>query len=148
MFGLKIETNLIIISYKIFYRFHKDNDVSWSLFQIQNKWRTEKLKEEAYGALNPDRNIPAYCIWNLKFVFFLQIIQWIFIFIMYIMIFSDNSVKYKTIWSPEYIYQYLHVVLGNLTLSPMGGLRGPPPQHFCDCSGTVIARTQNFFTFP
>ena len=26
-----------------------------------------------------------------------------------------------------------------------GGPQRPPPHHFCDCSGTVIARTLNFF---
>ena len=46
---LKIETNLIIIFYKIFYLCHNDNDVLWSFFQIQNKWRTRKLKEGGYG---------------------------------------------------------------------------------------------------
>ena len=56
MLCLKIETNLIIISYKIFHLCHKDNDVLWSFFQIQNKWRTRKLKEGGYGALNPDTN--------------------------------------------------------------------------------------------
>ena len=32
----------------------------------------------------------------------------------------------------------------SLTLSPMGP---PPPQHFCDCSGTAIGRTLNFCYF-
>ena len=38
------------------------------------------------------------------------------------------------------IVQYPRYQDTTLTLSPMGGLRGPP-QHVCDCSGTVIART-------
>ena len=34
------------------------------------------------------------------------------------------------------------------SVAPMGGgLRGPPPQYFCDCSGTVKARTLKFIDF-
>ena len=42
MLCLKIEINLIIISYKTFYLYHTYNDVLWSFFQIKNRWRTRK----------------------------------------------------------------------------------------------------------
>ena len=39
-----------------FYLYHAYNDVIWSFFQVQNKWRTRNSKEGGYGALNPDTN--------------------------------------------------------------------------------------------
>ena len=48
---------------------------------------------------------------------------------------QQNFPLNQNIWAP-----YQAGVLKSLTVSPMGGLRGPP-QHFCECSGNVISRT-------
>ena len=38
------------------YLYHAYNDIMWSFFEFQNKWRTRHSKEGGYGALNPYTN--------------------------------------------------------------------------------------------
>ena len=63
-----------------------------------------------------------------------------------VIIYYCNSIDYQIVYnklgSPQTFFKDYF-----LTLSPMGGASEAPPQHFCDCSGTVIARTLKFFTF-
>ena len=56
MLCLKSEICYIINSSMNFFLYHAYNEVIWSFFQIQNKWRTRDSKEGGYGFLNPDMN--------------------------------------------------------------------------------------------
>ena len=59
---LKIEINLIIISYKFSYLYHVNNDVLWSFFQMQNNWTPKKLKQGRFEALNPYTKTSMLCL--------------------------------------------------------------------------------------
>ena len=65
---------------------------------------------------------------------------------------GDNqwAYRYPKNW-PSYSYfpqqeKYLKVLFLNSTYLPWGGLKGPL-KHFCDCSGTGIARILKIFDF-
>ena len=116
-------------------------DVLWSFFQIQNKWKTRKLKEGRYEALNEISSMPCWyqliyqnikpwihiripiCfVWNQNYVLS-SILQWIFIFIMQIKLFviinsnkkqlGTHKVKVRKISSPKSSYLYQHVAIEN-----------------------------------
>ena len=54
-----------------------------------------------------------------------------------------NDFSFHFLSNQSLLQKSLEINIILLPLSPMGG-----PQHYCYCSGTVIARTLKFWTFP